>query len=307
MNFLNSNLFRSILYFKRSPNPEEEQYLNLVRKVLKTGDYRLDRTAVGTRSCFGAQMEFDLSDNTIPILTTKKIAWKSIVEELLWFIQGSTDAKVLNAKGIKIWNANSSRQFLDNRCFFNREEGDIGPGYGFQWRHFGAKYIDCKTNYTNQGVDQLLQVINTIKTNPADRRMIMTAWNPLDIPITNLPPCHCFVQFHVAKDRLSCLLYQRSGDMGLGVPFNITSYALLTHMIAHVTGLKPGKFIHTLGDYHVYMNHIKPLNEQLKRVPFSFPKLYFKKTFNDITEIRINDLYVTDYLTHDSIKMDMAV
>lgn len=214
-------------------------------------------------SVFGGQMRFNLRENIFPLLTTKKVFFRSIAEELLWFIQGSTDAKVLQAKNVHIWDGNSTREFLDKQGLTHREEGDLGPVYGFQWRHFGAEYKTCHDNYTGQGVDQLQDVIDRIQKNPSDRRIIMCAWNPVDIPRMALPPCHCLVQFYVANGELSCQLYQRSADMGLGVPFNIASYALLTHMIAHITGLKTGDFVHTLGDAHVYLNHIGPLQEQV--------------------------------------------
>lgn len=223
----------------------------------------MDRTQVGTVSIFGAQMRFNLRDNIFPLLTTKRVFWRAVAEELLWFIRGSTDARALQAKDVHIWDGNSTREFLDKSGFSDREEGDLGPVYGFQWRHYGAEYTTCRADYAGKGVDQLNEVIERIKTNPTDRRIIMSAWNVLDIPKMALPPCHCFVQFFVADGELSCQLYQRSADMGLGVPFNIASYALLTYLIAHVTGLKPGDFVHTLGDAHVYLTHIEPLKKQV--------------------------------------------
>nr|CAI5855914.1 unnamed protein product [Callosobruchus analis] len=256
---------------------EEYQYLNHIKKILEQGVKRGDRTGVGTYSIFGAQMRYSLYDETFPLLTTKRVFWRAVVEELLWFIRGSTNAIELKEKNIHIWDANSTREFLDSIGLKDREEGDLGPVYGFQWRHFGAEYKGMHADYTNKGIDQLAHVINTIKTRPTDRRIIMCAWNPVDIPEMALPPCHCLCQFFVANDELSCQLYQRSADMGLGVPFNIASYALLTYMIAHVTGLKPGEFIHTLGDSHVYLNHKEALMEQLKREPRPFPKLIIKR------------------------------
>lgn len=217
---------------------EEYQYLNHIRRIIETGVKRNDRTGVGTYGIFGSQMRYSLRNNIFPLLTTKRVFWRGVVEELLWFIRGSTNAKELSDKKIHIWDANSSREFLDQMGFVDREEGDLGPIYGFQWRHFGAPYKGMHADYTGQGVDQLKEVIETIRNRPNDRRIIMCAWNPVDIPKMALPPCHCLVQFFVAKDELSCLLYQRSADMGLGVPFNIASYSLLTVMIAHVTGLK---------------------------------------------------------------------
>lgn len=261
---------------------------------------------VGTLSIFGDQMRFNLRDQ-FPLLTTKRVFWRGVAEELLWFIQGSTDAKLLQEKNIKIWDGNSTRQFLDSAGFHDREVGDLGPVYGFQWRHFGAEYNDCKSDYSKKGIDQLKDVIERIKTNPNDRRIIMTAWNPSDIPNMALPPCHCLVQFYVANGELSCQLYQRSADMGLGVPFNIASYALLTYMIAHVTNLKPGDFVHTFGDAHVYLNHVEPLQEQLKRSPRPFPKLNIKRQITDIDDFRFEDFEIVEYDPYPTIKMDMAV
>lgn len=192
---------------------EEQQYLDLVRDIIEKGVFRPDRTGTGTKSIFGAQSRYSLRNNVIPVLTTKTISWKSVVEELLWFIRGSTDSKELSAKGVKIWDANGSRSFLDSLGFTEREEGDLGPVYGFQWRYFGAEYKDCHTNYSGQGVDQLQRIIDLLKTNPNDRRMLMIAWNPTDLPKMALPPCHCLVQFYVANGELSCQLYQRSADI----------------------------------------------------------------------------------------------
>lgn len=251
-------------------------------------------------------MRFDMR-NSFPLLTTKRVFWRAVAEELLWFVHGSTDAKILQEKNIHIWDGNSDRKFLDKLGFTEREEGDLGPVYGFQWRHFGAKYRTCHDDYTNEGVDQLKEVINTIRTNPNDRRIIMSAWNPIDIPQMALPPCHCLAQFYVANGELSCQLYQRSADMGLGVPFNIASYALLTYMIAHITGLKPGDFVHTTGDTHVYKNHIEPLKEQLKRKPRPFPKLVIKRDVKDIEDFKFEDFEIVDYKPYPKIEMQMAV
>nr|XP_018671003.1 thymidylate synthase-like [Ciona intestinalis] len=251
-------------------------------------------------------MRFDLR-TSFPLLTTKRVFWRGVAEELLWFIRGSTNAKELADKNVHIWDANGSRKFLDNIGLTEREEFDLGPVYGFQWRHYGAEYKDMHSDYTNQGVDQLKKVIDTIRTNPNDRRIIMCAWNPVDLPKMALPPCHAFAQFYVCNGELSCQLYQRSADMGLGVPFNIASYSLLTCMIAHVTGLKPGDFVHTLGDAHVYLNHIEPLKEQLKREPRPFPTLKFKRDVNSIDEITMEDLVLEGYKPHKKIQMEMAL
>ena len=229
-------------HIEKAPRPHDEhQSLNHIKLILDKGIKKCDRTGVGTYSLFGAQMRYSLRDNVFPLLTTKRVFWRGVVEELLWFIKGCTNANELRDKGVHIWAANSTREFLDSAGLQHREEGDLGPIYGFQWRHFGAEYKGMHASYKNQGIDQLAHVINTIKNKPSDRRIIMCAWNPVDIPEMALPPCHCLVQFFVADDELSCLLYQRSADMGLGVPFNIASYALLTYMIAHVTGLKVSK------------------------------------------------------------------
>ncbi|XP_043526221.1 thymidylate synthase [Frieseomelitta varia] len=286
---------------------EEYQYLNIIKKVIKEGTRKDDRTGVGTLSIFGTQMRFTLRDNVFPLLTTKRVFWKGVLEELLWFIRGSTNAKELTEKNVHIWDANSSRNFLDSSGFTDREEGDLGPVYGFQWRHFGAEYKDMHTDYSGQGIDQLEQVIDKIRHSPNDRRIIMTAWNPVDIPKMALPPCHCFVQFYVNNGELSCQLYQRSADMGLGVPFNIASYSLLTYMLAHITNLKPGEFVHTMGDCHVYLNHISALEEQIKRVPKSFPCLKIVKNVENINDFTADDFELIGYVPHTKISMPMAV
>ncbi|KAE8752504.1 hypothetical protein FOCC_FOCC000627 [Frankliniella occidentalis] len=286
---------------------DEYQYLNLVKNIIRNGNVKEDRTGVGTCSIFGAQMRFSLRNGIFPLLTTKKVFMRGITEELLWFIRGSTNARELQEKKVNIWDGNSSRQFLDSMGFTDREEGDLGPVYGFQWRHFGAEYVDMFTDYSNKGIDQLSDVISKIKNRPDDRRILMCAWNPVDVPKMALPPCHCLVQFYVANGELSCQLYQRSADMGLGVPFNIASYALLTYMIAHVTNLKPGEFIHTLGDAHVYKNHVVALEEQLKREPKPFPKLRIKRNVENIEDFKYEDFEVVDYNPHPKIEMIMAV
>jgi len=283
------------------------QYLNLIKKIIESGNQRGDRTGTGTLSLFGAQMRFSLRNGTFPLLTTKKVFYRGIAEELFWFIRGSTSAKELQDKNVRIWDGNSSREFLDSIGLHDREEGDLGPVYGFQWRHFGAEYTDMHADYSGKGVDQLAEVINRIKTKPNDRRIIMCAWNPADLNKMALPPCHCLVQFYVADGELSCQLYQRSADMGLGVPFNIASYALLTVMIAHVTGLTPGDFVHTLGDAHVYSNHVEALKTQLEREPKEFPKIAIKRQVEKIEDFNIDDFEVVGYQSHPKIVMDMAV
>lgn len=285
----------------------EYEYLGLVEKILTDGSFKPDRTGTGTISLFGAQMRFSLRDSTMPLLTTKRVFWRGVVEELLWFVKGSTDSELLREKGVHIWDANGSKEFLEKSGLGHREEGDLGPIYGFQWRHFGAKYLDKHANYDGQGVDQLADLIERIKTNPQDRRLILTAWNPTDIPLMALPPCHCMAQFYVNNGELSCQLYQRSADAGLGVPFNIASYALLTHMIAHITGLKAGDFVHTLGDAHIYKDHVEPLREQLKRTPGEFPKINFRRRVENIDDFNFDDLELVGYQPQGSISMKMSV
>ena len=286
---------------------EEYQYLDLIRDIINTGNKRMDRTGTGTLSKFGATMRFSLRDGTMPLLTTKRTFWRGVAEELLWFVSGSTNARELQEKNIHIWDGNGSREFLDSRGLTDREEMDLGPVYGFQWRHFGAEYKTMHDDYTGQGVDQVAKLIETIKTNPTDRRMIISAWNPAAFDLMALPPCHMFAQFYVANGELSCQMYQRSADMGLGVPFNIASYSLLTYMIAHVTGLKPGEFVHMIGDAHVYLNHVEPLQTQLEREPRPFPKFRFKREVDNIDGFKYEDFELIGYKPHKRVKMKMAV
>lgn len=287
-------------------NIEEGQYLDLVKHIMGHGTKRTDRTGTGTLSVFGAQMRFNLHDDVFPLLTTKRVFWRGVVEELFWFIRGATDGNQLSAKGVHIWDANGSRAFLDGRGFKDRAVGDLGPVYGFQWRHFGAPYVDMNTSYDGQGVDQLAGIIHTLKTNPSDRRMVMSAWNPGATHLMALPPCHLLAQFYVANGRLSCQMYQRSCDMGLGVPFNIASYALLTRLLADVTGLLPGEFVHVLGDAHVYCNHVDALHKQLERSPRPFPKLRVRHREN-IEDFVLEDLTLEGYNPYGPIPMKMAV
>ncbi|XP_003747673.1 thymidylate synthase [Galendromus occidentalis] len=286
----------------------EQQYLDIIRLIMKDGRRKDDRTGVGTLSVFGTQSRYCLRGNIIPLLTTKRVFWRGVLEELLWFLRGSTNAKELSAKNVTIWDANGSRAFLDKLGFSAREEGDLGPVYGFQWRHFGATYIDMHTDYTGQGTDQVSQLIEAIRKDPNDRRLILSAWNVKDLPSMALPPCHCLAQFYVADGELSCQLYQRSADIGLGVPFNIASYALLTHIIAHYTDLKTGEFIHTTGDTHIYLNHVEPLSKQIEREPKDFPTLEIiaDKTI-PFWALKAEDFKLNDYSPHPSIKMEMAV
>lgn len=297
-----------------SINPEEDQYLNLCQRIIEEGEFRPDRTGTGTYSLFAPpQLRFNLANGQFPLLTTKKVFTRGIILELLWFIAGCTDGNKLSEQGVKIWEGNGSREYLDKLGLTDRREGDLGPVYGFQWRHFGAKYKTCDDDYTGQGVDQLQDVIFKLKNNPYDRRIIMSAWNPPDFPQMALPPCHVFSQFYVnfpkegGKPKLSCLLYQRSCDMGLGVPFNIASYALLTIMIAHIVDMEPGEFIHTLGDAHVYRDHIDALKEQISREPRSFPTLKITRKVDSIDDFKLEDFEISDYNPHPRIQMKMSV
>eukprot|EP00112_Aurelia_sp_Birch-Aquarium-sp1_P023315 Seg690.2 transcript_id=Seg690.2/GoldUCD/mRNA.D3Y31 product="Thymidylate synthase" protein_id=Seg690.2/GoldUCD/D3Y31 len=291
---------------KKILNNDEHQYLNLIKHVMSNGKKKSDRTGTGTISLFGTQMRFNLRE-TFPLLTTKRVFWRGVAEELLWFIKGSTNGKELSAKNVKIWDANGSKEFLEAQGLGHREEGDLGPVYGFQWRHFGAEYTDMHDDYAGKGVDQLERVIKLIKHNPDDRRIIMSAWNPVDLPKMALPPCHAFVQFYVCDGELSCQLYQRSGDIGLGVPFNIASYSLLTYMIAHICDLKVGDFVHTIGDAHVYVNHIEALKVQVEREPRPLPTLKIKRKITDIDDFKFEDFDLEGYKPHPKIKMEMAV
>ncbi|CAD5116601.1 DgyrCDS5477 [Dimorphilus gyrociliatus] len=288
-------------------NHEESRYLNEIASIIKDGNLRDDRTGVGTYSCFGRQFRYNLRDETFPLLTTKRVFFRGVAEELFWIIRGCTDSKKLAEKNVHIWDANGSREFLDNLGFTDRREGDLGPVYGFQWRHFGAKYNGPDADYSGQGVDQLQDVIDKIRKKPYDRRIIMSAWNPSDLSKMALPPCHAFVQFYVSNEELSCQLYQRSADMGLGVPFNIASYSLLTIMIAHICELKPGEFVHTIGDCHVYTNHVEGLQEQLKREPRPFPKIRVKGKVANIEDFKLDDFELEGYKPYPKIALEMAV
>ncbi|CAM6093066.1 unnamed protein product [Calypogeia fissa] len=286
---------------------EEYQYLDLINDIVENGNVKGDRTGTGTISKFGCQMRFNLR-KSFPLLTTKRVHFRGILEELLWFISGSTNAKILQDKDVKIWDGNSSKEYLDKLGLTDREEGDLGPIYGFQWRHFGAKYTNMHADYSGQGFDQLADVIHKIRTNPDDRRIMLSAWNPADLHLMALPPCHMFAQFYVANGELSCQMYQRSCDMGLGVPYNIASYSLLTCMIAHVCDLLPGDFVHVLGDAHVYKTHIEPLQIQLRNSPKPFPTLKIKSSAaKDIDSITANDFELIGYDSCKKIAMQMAV
>jgi dihydrofolate reductase / thymidylate synthase len=290
-------------------NIEEYQYIKLIKYILHNGIIKDDRTGIGTMSIWANQMRFNLSNNKFPLLTTKRVFMRGVIEELLWFIRGSTNSKELSDKNVKIWDANGSKEFLDKLGFVNRTEGDLGPVYGFQWRNWGAEYKDCNFNYKNSGIDQLNNLIEEIKTNPNSRRLILSAWNVTDISKMALPPCHVMCQFYVTNNKLSCQLYQRSGDVGLGVPFNIASYALLLKMIAHITNLESYEFVYTLGDAHIYLNHIEALKEQIVRIPKEFPILEIinSEKIKNIDDFTLDDFTITGYNPYKSIQMKMAV
>ena len=288
---------------KLDPCADERQYLDLVRRVLDEGAFRSDRTGTGTRALFGLSMRFDLRNGQLPMLTTKRVVWKSVLNELLWFISGSTNANELKTS---IWKKNLSREALDSAGFPDREEGDLGPGYGFQWRHSGAEYKGMRADYTGKGVDQLGAVVAQIKARSHSRRLVVCSWVPGDVPRMSLPPCHCLFQFFVAHGELSCALYQRSADVGLGLPFNIASYALLTHMIAHVCDLEPREFVWFGGDTHVYSNHVTQLRKQLQRQPRPFPRVVLADK-STLEEFGMDDAKIVGYHPHPRIHMPQAL
>ena len=262
------------------------QYLDLMEIVLKTGVEKRDRTGTGTRSIFGHQMRFDLADG-FPLVTTKKVHLKSIIYELLWFLRGETNVRWLQEHGVTIWD-----EWAD-------AIGELGPVYGYQWRSWPTQ--------AEGTIDQISHLIRDIKANPDSRRLIVTAWNPADVPKMALPPCHCLFQFYVADGKLSCQLYQRSADIFLGVPFNIASYALLTLMVAQVTGLQPGEFVHSFGDAHLYLNHREQAREQLSRKPYPLPMMRLNPVVKDIFGFRYEDFTLENYQSHPAIKAPIAV
>ena len=263
-----------------------KQYLELLQRIMDEGVVKTDRTGVGTKSVFGHQMRFDLSEG-FPLLTTKKVHLKSIIYELLWFISGDTNVRYLQEHGVSIWD-----EWAD-------ADGELGPVYGKQWRSWEAR--------DGRVVDQLAQVVDMIKHHPDSRRMLVCAWNPGEVDKMALPPCHCLFQFYVAEGRLSCQLYQRSADTFLGVPFNIASYALLTMMIAQVCSLQPGEFIHTTGDTHIYLNHFEQVKEQLSRSPRALPKMILNPEVKSIFDFKYEDFKLEDYNPYPAIKAPVAV
>ena len=290
-------------------NNEEQQYLNLVKEIIDNGYVENGRNGK-TRVKFGHTMRFSLRDGTIPILTTKKVAFRPCFEELFWFMRGSTDNRLLQEKNVSIWNGNSTREFLDSRGLYDRAVGDLGPVYGFQWRHFNAIYTDRNSDYSDEGVDQLQNIIDDLKNEDtrSSRRHILTAWNPCQLDEMALPPCHMICQFNVRENKyLSCALFQRSGDVGLGVPFNIASYSLFTHLLAKHCGLIADEFVHFLGNCHIYEEHVEPLKVQLQREPMEFPKIEIKRVCENIEDYNIDDIiWKTKYVSHEIIKMKMS-
>ena len=277
-------------------------YLDLMRHVLTHGVDKTDRTGTGTRSVFGYQMRFDLQKG-FPILTTKRVHFKSVAVEILWFLKGDTNVQYLKDNGVSIWNEWATAE----QCArFGRQEGDLGAVYGHQWRNFGATKNPDGT-YQKDGFDQISWLINEIKTNPDSRRLIVSGWNPAEAGQVALPPCHTMFQFYVANGKLSCQLYQRSADIFLGVPFNIASYALLTHLIAQVTGLDVGEFVWTGGDSHLYSNHFEQTTLQLSREPLPLPKLKINPAITDLFAFEFADLELESYQHHPAIKAPVAV
>jgi thymidylate synthase len=292
----------------KTSNREEQQYLDLIKDTINNGSIEESRNGK-TYTKFGNMMKFSLKNGKIPILTTKQVAWRVCFEELFWFIKGSTNNTELKEKNVNIWNDNSSREFLDSRGLYNLEENDLGPVYGHQWRHFNAEYFDCNSNYNGEGIDQLQYIIDQLK-NPEtrnSRRLVMSAWNPCQINQMALPPCHMICQFHVRDGKyLSCALFQRSGDIGLGVPFNIASYSLLTHILAKHCGLEADEFVHFLGNCHIYEDHVMPLKIQIERNPFHFPTIEICNKHANIDDYNISDIkWINPYLSHSSLKMKM--
>lgn len=298
--------------FRKERCHEEYKYLHLMQDILDNGLEKSDRTGTGTKSIFGTQLKFDLS-KSFPILTTKKVFWRGVAEELLWFVRGETDSKLLENKGVNIWKGNTSREFLDN-LGLDYPEGLAGPVYGFQWRFWGANYEkhqDLKSKMIKRGgIDQLSKLVETLKNSPNDRRMIISGWNVSVLHQVALPSCHLLQQYYVENGKLNCQFYMRSIDTFLGLPFNISSYALLTCLLAKITGLTPGSLTFSGGDTHLYLNHLEQVKEQLSRTPYPFPQLNIKKdiqTVEDIENLSFEDLELSGYQSHAVIKAPMAI
>ena len=285
-------------------NHEEYQYLNLLQDILNEGSLEQGRNGY-TQTVVGSVMHFSLENGKIPILTTKKTAWKTCLKELLWFIRGKMDNKLLNEQKVHIWNGNSSKEFKTQNGLENLEEGDLGPVYGHQWRFFNASYEGCDIDYKNKGIDQLHEVIECLKDpkKRTSRRLLVSAWNPCQINEGVLPPCHVLFQFNVVNgNKLSCTLYQRSCDEFLGIPFNITSYSFLTHLIAKHCDLEPYEFIHSGGNCHIYDDHFEQVKEQITRIPYDFPSLEILNKRENINDYCIEDFKINDYQHHTQLK-----
>lgn len=286
---------------------DEQQYLNLINNIINNGILETGRNG-NVKSIFGVTMRFDLTNNTIPLMTTKKLAWKTCLKELLWFISGKTDNKILKQNNVKIWNENASREFLDSRGLHHLEEDDLGPVYGHQWRHFNAKYTSCNDDYTDKGIDQLKNIIDLLNdpSQNNSRRLLISAWNPQQLDEMALPPCHVLMQFKVTQNKnLHLALYQRSGDVGLGVPFNIASYAFLAHLVAHHCGLNATELVHFIADAHIYEEHLEILTGQKSLKPLEPPKINIKNKYDSIDKYTFEDFEINNYNHLQQLKMNM--
>jgi thymidylate synthase len=287
---------------------EELQYLNLLKDILERGTWEEGRNGK-TQAIFGNMMRFSLKDGKIPILTTKKTAWKTCLKELLWFIRGKTNNKLLQEQGVHIWDGNSSREFLESRGLGHYSDGELGPIYGHQWRHFNAKWQGDEHDYSGEGVDQLQQIIDALKDpkQRTSRRLIMTAWNPCQLEQMSLPPCHIFCQFNVHDgNKLSCAMTQRSIDSILGSPINIASYSFLTHLLAKHCGLEAYEFIYFMGNSHLYENAIDAAKLQITREPYPFPTVSIKQVRENINDYQVDNFIINNYQHHEAIKVDMV-
>lgn len=307
--------YRFITYIKNKSIHEEFKYLNMIKDIVDTGNERPDRTTIGTRSLFGKQVEFDIS-KSLPLLTTKFVGYKSILKELLFFMQGKTDSKILEKQGVNIWKDNTTRKFLDNRGLTNYEVGEMGPMYGYNWRYFGYPYEGSASDYNGKGYDQLTNLIKDLKNDPFSRRHLMTTFDPSTVEKSVLAPCHGLtIQFYVEIEKntqdklLSCHMYQRSVDTFLGFPYNIASYAMFTYILAKMCDMKPYKLVISTGDTHIYNNHVEQVKTQLSRKPFPFPRLELNDSIKNknIEDIDVEDFNLVGYLYHPSIKAPMAI
>lgn len=298
------------LKYGESKNPEDKhdeyQYINLIKHIFDYGTMIEGRNG-NALTIYGSSMHFSLENNIWPLLTSKKVAWKTCAKELFWFLKGSTSNSELQEQNVHIWDGNGSRDFLDSRGLTNLQENDLGPIYGHQWRFFNASYDNCNTDYSGKGVDQIKYIIDCLK-DPKERysrRLILSAWNPQQLDEMALPPCHVLAQFNVIGNKLSCSLYQRSGDVGLGVPFNIASYSLLTHIIAKHCDLEVNEFIYHLGNCHIYDDHIEQLRNQVNNVLYPFPKICILEKYDNINNYSIKDIKIENYQSNNIIKMEM--